>query len=111
VPLDVGEAGAEENMVEEPEEPEEEPDDEEVVVVLLDELSGVLEGVGVLDPLADELVLVGSSTYVMTMRISSHCSPIDRSYRLKKSPLPHFHHLVEPPIASDELSHTEKPPV
>lgn len=45
------------------------------------------------------------------MRISSHWPPIHWSYRLKKPPLPHFHHRVEPPMASELLSQTEKPPV
>jgi len=75
-PLGDGVAGAEEKPVAEP---EDEPENEEVVVVPLTEVSGVVEGVGVLDPLADELVEEGSSTYVMTMRISSHWSPIDWS--------------------------------
>ena len=63
--LGVGVAGAEVK-------PEEEPEDEVIDAVPLTEVSGVVEGVGVLEPLADELDEVGSSTYVITMRISSH---------------------------------------
>jgi hypothetical protein len=58
-PLDVGVAGAEEKRVAEP---EDEPEDEDMVAVPLTEVSGVVEGVGVLEPLAEELEDVGSST-------------------------------------------------
>jgi hypothetical protein len=52
--VDVGVTGAEEKT-------EEEPEGEMVAVPLID-VSGVLEGVGVLDPLVEELEEVGSST-------------------------------------------------
>jgi hypothetical protein len=74
--LDVDVAGAEENIVDDP---DDDPDEEVMVAVLFTEVSGVVEGVGVLDPVVDELEEVGSSTYVITMRISSHWAPMDRS--------------------------------
>jgi hypothetical protein len=45
------------------------------------------------------------------MRISWHWSPIDSSYRFPNAPLMQRHQRVEPPMASESLPQTAKPPV
>jgi hypothetical protein len=45
------------------------------------------------------------------MRISWHCEPIVSSYKFPNAPLMQRHQRVLPPMASESLPHTAKPPV
>jgi hypothetical protein len=45
------------------------------------------------------------------IRISWHWAPMDWSYKLPKAPLMQRHQRVLPPMASESLPQTEKPPV
>ena len=51
------------------------------------------------------------SSKMTWMRISWHWPPMDSSYRFPNAPLMQRHQRVLPPMASESLAQTEKPPV
>ena len=66
------------------------------------------EAVVLIEPLLADEELLGKMAW---MRISWHWAPIHSSYRLPNEPLMQRHQRVLPPMASESLAHTEKPPV
>lgn len=73
-----------------------------------DEASLAVAGLDVEAAGLDDEEASGKMVWIL---ISWHCAPIHSSYRLPNSPLMHLHQRVEPPIASEPLLQTEKPPV
>ena len=79
--------------------------------MMLVDPDSALEVVLLIDMLMSLLMLEAVSSKRAWMRISWHWSPIHESYRLPKAPLMQRHQRVLPPMASESLPHTEKPPV
>jgi len=79
--------------------------------MMLVDPDSALEVVLLIDMLMSLLMLEAVSSKRAWMRISWHWSPIHESYRLPKAPLMQRHQRVLPPMASESLPQTEKPPV
>lgn len=80
--------------------------------MMLVDPDSALDVVLLIDALMSLLMLdLADSSKRAWMRISWHWSPIHVSYRLPKAPLMQRHQRVLPPMASESLPQTEKPPV